>query len=196
MDFGWHLASIPFSWWFWGCCGDIPRSGWKKPASDRRLSDLASVGLLTRVFPVDVVEGVVVASGHTQQCHRALPVRGVAYFSIGVALYADGSYADVFAELAEGLSWASGWCETYPTPSKSAIFRTRRDWGRSRCEISSIELGHRWQRRRCPAGSWRGVVWRRSTGHVWMWSIPLRARNSPAVRHRRGVSRWRFYRSG
>src|SRR6478735_8964066 len=39
----------------------VPRSGWVKPESDRRLSDLVSVGLLTRVFPADVVDAVVAA---------------------------------------------------------------------------------------------------------------------------------------
>lgn len=29
----------------------MPRAGWRKPESDRRLSDLVSVGVLTRVFP-------------------------------------------------------------------------------------------------------------------------------------------------
>ncbi|MGO4618362.1 IS4 family transposase [Nocardia sp. 2TAF39] len=36
----------------------MPRGGWVKPESDRRLSDLVSVGLLTRVFPADVVDDV------------------------------------------------------------------------------------------------------------------------------------------
>lgn len=103
----------------------MPRSGWRKPVSDRRLSDLVSVGLLTRVFPADVVDGVIAASGRTQVRHRALPARVVAYFSIGMALYAEGSYEDVFAELTDGLSWASGWRESFATPSKSAIFQAR-----------------------------------------------------------------------
>ncbi|MGO4649502.1 transposase domain-containing protein, partial [Nocardia sp. 2YAB30] len=49
----------------------MPRGGWVKPESDRRLSDLVSVGLLTRVFPADVVDDVIAAAGRTQQRHRA-----------------------------------------------------------------------------------------------------------------------------
>lgn len=49
----------------------------------------------------------------------------MAYFSIGMALYSEGSYEDVLAQLTDGLSWASGWSETYTPPSKSAIFQAR-----------------------------------------------------------------------
>jgi hypothetical protein len=96
-----------------------------KPESDRRLSDLVSVGVLTRVFPPDLVDEVVAAAGRTEQRHRSLPARVMAYFSIGMALYSEGSYEDVLAQLTDGLSWASGWAESYPPPSKSAIFQAR-----------------------------------------------------------------------
>jgi len=103
----------------------MPRAGWKKPDSDRRLSDLVSVGVLTRVFPPELVDGVIAAAGRTEQRQRALPARVMAYFSIGMALYSEGSYEDVLAQLTDGLSWASGWQESYTPPSKSAIFQAR-----------------------------------------------------------------------
>lgn len=77
-----------------------------KPVSDRRLSDLVSVGLLTRVFPADIIDEVVAAAGRTEQRNRALPARVMAYLSIGMGLYAEASYEDVFAQLTDGLSWA------------------------------------------------------------------------------------------
>jgi len=103
----------------------MPRAGWVKRESDRRLSDLVSVGVLTRVFPPDLVDSVVAEVGRTEQRHRSLPTRVMAYFSIGMALYSEGSYEDVLAQLTDGLSWASGWQETYSPPSKSAIFQAR-----------------------------------------------------------------------
>jgi hypothetical protein len=36
-----------------------------KPVSDRRLSDLVSVGVLTRVFPPDLVDEVIAQAGRT-----------------------------------------------------------------------------------------------------------------------------------
>jgi Insertion element 4 transposase N-terminal/Transposase DDE domain len=103
----------------------VPRSGWVKPSSDRRLSDLVAIGLLTRVFPPGVVDDVIAASGRTEQRHRSLPARVVAYFAIAMALYADGSYEDVLAQLTDGLSWSSRWSESWFPPSKSAIFQAR-----------------------------------------------------------------------
>ena len=103
----------------------MPRAGWRKPESDRRLSDLVSVGVLTRVFPPGLVDEVIAEVGRTEQRHRSLPARVMAYCSIGMALYSEGSYEDVLAQLTDGLSWASGWQENYPPPSKSAIFQAR-----------------------------------------------------------------------
>jgi len=89
------------------------------------LSDLVSVGVLTRVFPPGLVDEVIEASGRVQRRHRVLPARVMAYFAVGMGLYSDGSYEDVLAQLTDGLSWASGWHESYSLPSKSAIFQAR-----------------------------------------------------------------------
>lgn len=100
-----------------------------KPVSDRRLSDLVSVGVLTRVFPPGLVDEVIAASGRTEQRSRSLPARVMAYFSTGMALYSEGSYEDVLGQLTDGLAWASGWSDpssgSYRLPSKSAIFQAR-----------------------------------------------------------------------
>src|SRR5262245_45509639 len=103
----------------------MPRAGWRKPGSHRRLSDLVSVGVLTRVFAPVLADEVIAGAGRTEQRHRPLPARVMAYVSIGMALYSQRSYADVLAQLPDGLSWASGWQETYSPPSKSAIFQAR-----------------------------------------------------------------------
>ena len=49
--------------WF----GGMPRSGWRKTESDRRLPDLVSVGVLMKVFPVDVVDAVIAECGHDRR---------------------------------------------------------------------------------------------------------------------------------
>jgi hypothetical protein len=90
---------------------------------------LVSVGVLTRVFPPGVVDEVIEAAGRTEQRHRSLPARVMAYFAIGMGLYSEGSYEDVLAQLTDGLSWASGWAQQYPLPSKSAIFQARQRLG-------------------------------------------------------------------
>ena len=103
----------------------MPRSGQVKQATGTRLPDVISVGLLTKVFPARVVDEVIADAGRTEQRSRALPARVMAYFSIGMALYSDGSYEDVFEHLTDGLSWSSRFAETWAPPSKSAIFQAR-----------------------------------------------------------------------
>lgn len=103
----------------------MARAGWVKPESDRRLSDLVSVGLLTRVFPPGLVDEVIAEAGRTEQRHRSLPARTMAYFAIGMALHADGSYEDVMALMTDGLGWVDGEVEPPKLPSKSAIFQAR-----------------------------------------------------------------------
>lgn len=102
----------------------MPRAGWKKPESERRLSDLVSVGLLTRVFPPELVDAVIAGTGRREQRHRSLPARVMAYFAVGMALHSEGSYEDVLALLTDGLAWVSGE-EPVKLPSKSAIFQAR-----------------------------------------------------------------------
>ena len=103
----------------------MPRAGWVKPVSDRRLSDLVSVGVLTRVFPARVVDEVIAQAGRTEQRHRSLPARLMAYFSIGMALFSEGSYEDVLGLMTDGLAWSSGGQDEVVVPGKSAIFQAR-----------------------------------------------------------------------
>ncbi len=88
------------------------------------MSDLVSVGVLTRTFPPDLVDEVIAEAGRTEQRHRSLPARVMAYFAIGMALHSEGSYEDVLALLTDGLAWSSG-DEPVKLPSKSAIFQAR-----------------------------------------------------------------------
>lgn len=83
------------------------------------------MGLLTRVFPPALVDEVIAGVGRTEQRRRSLPARVVAYFAVGMALFSEGSYEDVFAQLTDGLSWSSRWRESWVAPSKSAIFQAR-----------------------------------------------------------------------
>src|SRR5947208_16040516 len=59
----------------WCYSRPMPRAGWVKPETDQRLSDHISLGVLTRVFPPDLVDRVVADSGRTQVRHRLLPAR-------------------------------------------------------------------------------------------------------------------------
>lgn len=103
----------------------MPRSGWKKPESDRRLSDLVSIGVLMRVFDPGVVDEVIAACGKTEQRRRSLPARSMAYFAMGMALHSEGSYEDVLALISDGVSWAERTETTASLPTKAAISHAR-----------------------------------------------------------------------
>src|SRR5450759_468247 len=118
----------------------MPRTGWRKSASDRRLPDLVSVGLLTKVFPAEVVDAVIAACGRTEQRRRSLPARSMASFAMGMALHSEGSYEDVLALISDGLAWAH-------RQEGSVSWRTRR---RSLMPVTGWVLS-RW--RCCSSGS-------------------------------------------
>src|SRR5680860_1573279 len=82
----------------------MPRTGWRKSESDRRLPDLVSVGLLMKVFPAEVVDAVITECGRTEKRRRSLPARSMAYFAMGMALHSEGSYEDVLAMISDGLA--------------------------------------------------------------------------------------------
>ncbi|MGI8947257.1 MAG: IS4 family transposase [Ornithinimicrobium sp.] len=103
----------------------MPRSGWRKAESDRRLPDLVSVGLLMRVFPAEVVDSVIAECGRTEQRRRSLPARSMAYFAMGMALHSEGSYEDVLALISDGIAWARRDPDGHRLANKAAISHAR-----------------------------------------------------------------------
>lgn len=107
----------------------VPRAGWVKPATDQRLSDHISIGVLTRVFPPELVDRVVAEAGRGEQRQRLLPARVVVYYVLGLALYSSSSYEEVIRMLVDGLSWASGWRTPWSVPTKGALAQARQRLG-------------------------------------------------------------------
>jgi len=113
----------------------VPRAGQRKPLSDSRLTDHVSVGVLTRVFPPELVDGVVAEAERAERRHRLLPARVVVYYVLALALFADCSYEEVMRQLVEGLSWESGWRQSWEVPTKVAIYKARQRLGREPLEL-------------------------------------------------------------
>lgn len=103
----------------------MPRAGWVKPQTDQRLSDHISIGVLTRVFPPELVDRVVGEAGRTERRQRLLPARVVVYYVLGLALFSQCSYEEVMRNLVEGLAWADGWASSWNVPTKAALFKAR-----------------------------------------------------------------------
>jgi Insertion element 4 transposase N-terminal/Transposase DDE domain len=89
------------------------------------LPDLVSVGLLMKVFPAEVVDGVIAECGRTEQRRRSLPARSMAYFAMGMALHSEGSYEDVLALISDGLAWAERDEDSAKLANKAAISHAR-----------------------------------------------------------------------
>ena len=107
----------------------VPRAGWVKPQSDQRLSDHISLGVLTRVFPPELVDEVLGECGRVEVRHRLLPARVVVYYVLGLALFSTCSYEEVMRMLVAGHSWASGWSHEWSVPTKAALFQARKRLG-------------------------------------------------------------------
>jgi hypothetical protein len=113
----------------------VPRAGQRKPPSDSRLTDHISIGVLTRVFPPELVDGVVAAAGRRERRQRLLPARVVVYYVLALALFADSAYEEVMRQLVEGLAWESGWEQRWEVPTKVAIYKARERLGREPLEL-------------------------------------------------------------
>ncbi len=103
----------------------MPRAGWVKPQTDQRLSDHISIGVLSAVFPPELVDRVVAEVGRTEQRQRLLPARVVVYYVLAMALFSSESYEEVMRNLVEGLSWGAGWAQPWNVPTKAALFKAR-----------------------------------------------------------------------
>ena len=90
------------------------------------MSDHISLGVLTRVFPPDLVDEVLAECGRVERRHRLLPARAVVYYVLGLALFSTSSYEEVVRMLVSGHSWASWWSREWSIPTKAALFQARR----------------------------------------------------------------------
>ncbi len=113
----------------------MPRAGWVKPETDQRLSDHISIGVLTRVFPPEVVDRAITETGKTERRQRLLPARVVVYYVLGLALFSHCAYEEVMRMLVEGLSWSEGWAAAWNVPTKAALFKARQRLGPEPLEV-------------------------------------------------------------
>lgn len=103
----------------------MARSGWVTPEGPERLSDHVSLGVLTRVFPADVVDAVIGRTGAMEQRTRLLPSRLMVYYVMALALFSNGSYEEVMRSLLAGMEWLTGRFREWTMPTKAAIYKAR-----------------------------------------------------------------------
>ncbi|MFD3537586.1 IS4 family transposase [Streptomyces sp. NPDC058664] len=80
--------------------------------------DRIALGVLTRVFPAELIDEVVVGTGRGEVRRRKLPARVVVYFVLAMCLFRPAGYEEVARLLSQGLR---GW----EVPCTAAISRAR-----------------------------------------------------------------------
>ncbi|MEU3355362.1 IS4 family transposase [Streptomyces sp. NPDC037389] len=106
----------------------MPRPGQVK-SSGERLSDRIALGVLTRVFPPELVDEVVTECGRVEQRSRLLPARVVVYFVLAMCLFSGQGYEEVARLLTQGLERVRQWERPWRVPTTGAIGRARRRLG-------------------------------------------------------------------
>ncbi len=98
--------------------------------SGSRITDYISLGVVSKSFPAQAIEGVLARTGRASLRQRDLPARVVVYYVIGLALYMQSSYREVLRCLLEGIQWLRDPSTPVRVAGKSGISqaRTRLGW--------------------------------------------------------------------
>ena len=89
-----------------------------------RLSDYLSASLLARVYPAALIGEILDQHGCNSKRIRSLPAVSGTYFCMALSLYPEAAYEQVFAVVAQGLSWMQGH-DSEMTIAKSSISEMR-----------------------------------------------------------------------
>lgn len=94
-----------------------------------RLTDRISLGVLAEVFPRDVIEDVLLATGRREQRSRLLPAHVMVRFCHAMCLFFDDDYEEVMRKLVGSLESMHSWRGDWTVPSTSAITQARQRLG-------------------------------------------------------------------
>jgi len=95
-----------------------------------RITDYISLGVVSKSFPAQAIEGALARTGRASLRQRDLPAHVVVYYVIALALYMHSSYREVLRCLLEGVQWLRDPSTRVRVASKSGISqaRTRLGW--------------------------------------------------------------------
>jgi len=95
-----------------------------------RITDYISLGVVAKIFPLDKIHTVLVATGKESVRQRDLPAQVTVYYVIALALYMQSSYREVLRCLLEGIQWLLEPSQPISVAGNSGISqaRTRLGW--------------------------------------------------------------------
>jgi hypothetical protein len=74
-------------------------------SKDTRVTDYITLGVVAKMFPLDLIHTILKETGRETARHRQLPAHVVFYYVIALALFSNVSYGEVLRCLLEGLDW-------------------------------------------------------------------------------------------
>lgn len=98
-------------------------------AAEDRLPDRVGIGLLTRVFPPELVDAVIEETGARERRYRALPARLMVYLVLALWLFMRSSYGMVLEKLTAGLAWSGLSDQDWEVPRSGSITKARHRLG-------------------------------------------------------------------
>jgi hypothetical protein len=128
--------------------------------------ELAGLGVLTWVYPPDVVDRVVAACERTEQRRRLLPARLVVYFVLALALFSPAPYLEVLQHLVQGLRELGRW-GSWRVPAKSSLFRARERLGARPLRVLFAATARPLATPAIPGAFWRGLRLVAVDGTCW-----------------------------
>jgi hypothetical protein len=138
---------------------------WGVPVAEG-VPELAGLGVLTWVYPPDVVDRVVAACERTEQRRRLLPARLVVYFVLAMALFSPAPYLEVLRHLVQGLRELGRW-GTWRVPAKSSLFRARERLGAAPLRVLFAATARPLATAATPGACWRGLRLVAVDGTCW-----------------------------
>ena len=130
------------------------------------VGELSGLGVLTWVYPPDVVDRVVAACGRSERRRRLLPARLVVYFVLALALFSPAPYLEVLRHLVEGLRGAGRW-GAWRIPAKSSLFRARERLGAEPLRVLFAATARPLATPSTPGAFWRGLRLLALDGTCW-----------------------------
>jgi hypothetical protein len=128
--------------------------------------ELSGLGVLTWVYPPDLVDRVVAACGRAEQRRRLLPARLVVYFVLALALFSPAPYLEVLRHLTEGLRDLGRW-GSWRMPAKSSLFRARERLGAEPLRVLFAATARPLATPSTPGAFWRGLRLMAVDGSCW-----------------------------
>jgi hypothetical protein len=94
-----------------------------------RLADYLSLGVVSRIYRRDLVDGVIAETRSKEKRNRLLPARLVVYYVIALALFFGEAYEEVMRKMVGALRLVSAWERAWRVPTPSALCQARQRLG-------------------------------------------------------------------